>query len=898
MNINTNKNANLNLSKWIKEFYDIDSPLIPLEKKVKKIKNSSIQKFILQDWSGEELLSSKAIKIQKIQNLLVKEAFSLLKNKRYLNKSRENLFHQKFIKYYNLNNKDNNDKKLDDYDTFWEHFVDPLSPYRENIDLFTNMYCFQSVTAYIYQVNFIKCYATNNNIILTDDHLLNSNSFISSIFPAGSSKEIKASCLNINLYNWYRPSKNLIKRIYELTKYLPSLSVYELYRISIPKLILKNNSFSLSHKMFGKFSNMLMIYFPQWFEQKNYHNNKDIQFILNTKISGQYSCSIGISHWAEQENNTHLKWNHIISPHFFNTDDPNCEYINICYEWYFLKMLFSVKPQNEISPISMICQAMNRKYKKDIQLSFIENKLQYNKYQRIFLNSKEKNALAIIKEISNEIELLSPGGFLYILCNYNILSYSLKDKLKDITYRSRLVSYFNFKELENKGELSDYVYIFKKRDIDYKIPKDSEKESCISFNFTGNLYSFSDFQKIDNELTNLFNSESPDNISIKQKKIDNYMQFNLHQDAIVEGSLISSINNHKIIHPSFMSSLSSNYRPLGNFFNLENIIIKDSKDNESTNHHINWINQSPTYAIIVDLENKININISVCTYKEMMKFREKYGDMLYKYFKLIPKKVNTDYKLLNEYFLSNLGNQLIQLTISDMPKIKSRLQSILIPEFIATNEPILKNPQISITKDINNLLENKLDDTAQSLIECFTIITNDINSIAKREPQAISIFCDIKEKLLNIKTTLGGKKLNFNNKYLIKKLLDLELLSISINNPEVYIEKINDDMTITTFNKIKTENCNYSLEFITENQQIAMKIHSNELLLSFIEFLCLNLQKQSPEFYAQQIYQLEVPKLKDLELVIKKWQEMFNKIDKLFNICQDNIDNFFNNYLR
>ena len=65
---------------------------------------------------------------------------------------------------------------------------------------------------------------------------------------------------------------------------------------------------------------------------------------------------------------------------------------------------------------------------------------------------------------------------------------------------------------------------------------------------------------------------------------------------------------------------------------------------------------------------------------------EKYGTAFFQYFGLMPKRPDLNINVFREYFKSDIGHQILQISLNGgLTKVKSKLRALLIPKFFFEN---------------------------------------------------------------------------------------------------------------------------------------------------------------------------------------------------------------------
>lgn len=942
----TNKNAQPFLQKGVENFCQrgsfssnnlVQEPIFKEKLESENISNFFPPNFLVSGWKGESLISKPALNIKKVLYELLPEARNLLKHSYGLNKSLKLAIYNEFIDY--SHSESINCPLLDNFTTFWEHLLSDKSPYQNELENFLNIFSFKAITTYLFKIKFIIHLCKAISITPTERNLLNPNSFLEKIFKKGSSTELLCESLQPNPYSWYRPSSLYKNKISTLANAFDSISITELmkittYRSESKKLKFhdKNYSHSLSHKSFGLFINTLLIFLPYWLQNRQYPNNNPtsgIPTVLNCKFLGNHLKSLTLSHWLAQETNLKEKrnlWSELLCPNFFDNEYSNGRFVKICHEMQFLTFLVQVSSDQNYDTVSLICNVMKEKYsqselEQNNQITLfpqysIKSDLLYDRIVINLSNLPKKNSHHfLLNQLYAQTKSLKANSYLFVATNQQLFLPSQSKKIEQLLGTYKLETLINMENLKGKGEIPSYLYIFSPRakegpetwsfkstEISSLLSNNSssnKKDSCLTFRLSGELKQFHHFTHFVKALEEFLteNRLTP----IYQKEIEEKLLFEFHQDAIVNGKLLLSTSQdpNKITHPSFFKNLTKSCTHLEDFFGIEAIHNYSNPQDKTNTLTTNLLGisyeEQNKYPLVLIINARVPENIHLeLIHSDSYKAKfEKYGVVDYHYFGLNPKRKDININLFREFFETEIGHQLIQLSLSGGTKLKSKLKSMLVPKFFSVtqripeqyehNLPIFKIPP-----------EEFLKIHPTELKDSFITTNKTINSLSSRYPWHIcGLLSFLKNNIekniqdIDLSATNVNDFDNYNNPIILEPLLKAKSYPIYPHNSEIFAEfNINDPKEIhlpLTNTILKKEGENYMLELYSGEQQI-ISIYSERSILSFIKYI-LNSSAQNVPI-STILQNLQVPKIEDLSSILTN----FIEIKECFEFINDGVN--------
>jgi hypothetical protein len=888
---------------------NFDSELNKIEKKF------SPSHFLIPGWSGDGIISKDAMGLKNnLQSLVISAATQITNISS--NKSLKKSIYLEFLAYaeeHNLHLED-----LDSPANFWYHLQRESSPHNSILTKFNEIYCFRAVTVYIFKIRFILLLNKELGNKVTETSIMNPNSFLHKLFRKGSSRELHADCLQVNEYSWYRPGSEDKELIRQLMNQLTNVSVTEIIKICSQdshsfrdksKLDFKDSEYShsLSHKTFGLFINKLLVELPFWLEGRPAErNNKNQLSVLNTKFMGEGLTSLSLSHCLAQEYSSQQKWSRIISPDFQGDKFNSGNFLKYCHELQFITFLVQLAPKQGYQPLDLLCHVMTQKHTKMLQradqmLMFMDQSdCNNSQYDRVVLNlnnlPKKNPHHALCSAIHSEYSNISKNGFLYVMSNQKFFVPSQSEKIESLLKKFDLKASINLDHLHGRGEICSNVYVFKKKEALEKADFDMnavlmgpaiskvKKASCLSFNWAGKLSQFNNFEILINELTKVFSERQMASTPIYQKELEHGLSIEFHQDAIVNGKLLSSVSQDstQITHPNFFKNLTKSCMPLSNYFQLES--ISDSSPNKSsfTSDFLGITNelvQGYPLILVVDHRSETQTRLIMASSDTYQGMVEKYGHAYYQYFGLTPKIDNINFNIFREFFGTAIGMQLIQLSLGGgSVKMKAKLSSLLIPKFFANAIALPSH------------LESQLDFLNTQCMQLMTlhpdqirkrfdhVKENFLNFCSKYPWQCLSRLSIFKFNVDNCLKDFAycqkeGKLIvDFRNPLIKDPLLNLKSYSLVPKHNDVYIEFIGTTkedihLNLTKINLKVDDKDQYCLELYSRNKLI-VNLYSEKNLLEFMKFILTQFQNVS---ISEIIQNFQVPQLKEFNEVIDSY---------------------------
>lgn len=877
--------------------------------------------FFIPGWKGEGLITASAIVIKNCLSNLSIDAQALFKKSCSTSKSMKLQTYNEFLHFAEY-------AKLDislvkQHQDFWLHVQDDTSPLKKPIDDFLKVHCFRAVAIYLFRIKFIMDLAKEQNIVVSEDVLMNPLSFLGKIFIKDSSTELLCDSLQINQYSWYRPSLEYKDSLNKLKDAFESVTLTELIKlISTPKddkiYSIRNYSHSLSHISFGLMINDLLIKFPTWLKPEKKAEEKRNSFLersgeklcllpktINTRFAGNHVSSMALSHWLAQETNIKIsQWTNLICPEFDGLEFIDGQFLKICQELQFLSFLTRVAAEHKYEIIPFICKIMREKYKHSpedgiAQPSFFnlgELPSSDTLYNRIVLNltelPKSNPHHYLIQQIQAQKSMLKKDAFIYVFTNQKLFVPSHSDRVEQFLKDFKVEASFNMEELKGKGEIAHFAYVLTRRPTEVTQNKHlfeinrKVKESCLSFEFRGNLTRFNKFNKLVEELQHFIKHKNPISTPIYVNEIEEDIRFEFHQDAIVDGKLVSSVASKEsghLPHPSFFKNLTKSSTSLDTFFNIE-VIDHDDYNNGKRNLSSEMLGlkfgperQYPL-LLIVNQNDPMDVKIELSPIDAYKGKLNQYGTAFYYYFGLVPKHPSINLNVFREYFSSMLGHQIIQLQLCDGPaKLKAKLRSLLVPNFFASTH--FMPDHVKTHFDVLDLEANELVNLhPEDLKKKFSRMKENIQVYANEFPwHILCLVAHFKLQMKGIVQELEDGKpqsYNFSNTFITNELVKLKTQAIYPKNEDVYVEyKIKNNLELQlpmTSMMIKNTEDTSVLIFKSHDKDI-IHLHSTPVMIHFIKFI---LQSANGIKISDILLNLKVPSLKDLNETTKSFEDL------------------------
>lgn len=873
--------------------------------------------FFVPGWTGEGLITASALVIKNSLNNLSIDAISLFKKTCNSNKSLVKQTHDEFINYAKYSQLDAT--LIPTASDFWFHLQDNTSPMKNTIDEFLQIHCFRAVAIYLFRMKFILDLSTELNIESNEDVFFNPSSFLGRIFKKNSSTELFCESLQINQYSWYRPSREYRDSLIKLKEAFKLITLTELIKlISTPKndkiYSIKDYSHSLSHLTFGLLVNDLLLKLPNKIKQitKTKVLNTDkiclIPKTISTRFVGNNLSSFALSHWLAQETNVkQSQWDHVLCPDFSGSEFVDGQFLKYCQELQFLSFLNRMAVIHRYEIVPFICKIMKEKYKTPIsgthqQTSFLDvgGVNTETIYDRIILNltdlPKTNPHHFLLQQIYSQINLLKSDAYLYVFTNQNLFVPSSSEKVDQLLKEFKLEALFNLENLKGKGEIAQFIYILSPRSAERLKPlrllevNRATKESCLSFEFKGNLVRFNKFNKFVEEFSTFIKSKST---PVYSEKIDEDLSFDFHQDAVLEGKLVSSSTGKEkgqMAHPSFFKNLTKSCISLENFFQLElisHLDLYEEKKNiasELLGLSIDPVKQYPL-LLIVNQTDPLQTFLELTTSDSFRAKIEQYGTAFYYYFGLTPKHHSINLNIFREYFTSSIGHQIIQMQLVDGPlKLKSKLKSLLIPRFFAETHyaPEELNNKFSMLEWEPMKLNQQHPTTLKNK---FNEVSDLINLAALKYPwHVLGLLSHFKLNLQSTHMHFNCNKLEphyFSNMLISEALVKLKTAAIYPKNQDIFVE-INAKnpselhMPLSGLQLVRDED-EYRLVLKFQDASI-VTFHTSALMNHFLKFILNNAIGMK---ISDILINLKAPSEQELAKIIEEFELINNVKEEL-----------------
>lgn len=875
----------------------------------KSAEKSSISDYFIPSWDGSTPHNQEVTKFNEIINKVHKDVFEqFLTLKRFTPKLRKGIYEEFLFFAEHLSVASNS---ITDVHSFWEEIEGKNSKHKDILNQFINIYTFRTAIIYIFKVRFITTLINQTEREFDIKSILYPSSFLTSLFKQGSSTELSTKALQQNIFSWYRPSDSMEPDLFELNDLFSKLGVSEIIQIisnSSEKILSTDTTYSnsLSHKHFGLFTNSILINFPLWLSTHKGDASSNVNYkaqgmeVLSTKFSGDHLESLALSHWLAQESNRHIKWDQIICPDFKRHNFATGNYLKIVNELQFLTFLAQIADEQGHDPIRFVSKISkahmaNRKDSDDRQKSLLLNEMIVKKstYDRVVLNianfPKNNSSHYLISQIQQQIPYLKSQGLLYIQSTKNLFVPSQKAKVDQLLEKLNIKAIFNFSEVSGKGEVGSYIYIFSKKSEFSNIEK--EKNSCLHFRFSTELESFHHFSHIIRLTQDFFIANLGEKPAIYQKEFDN-VRLEFYQDAIVDGRLLHSSNNDstKITHPQFFQNLMSNCKPLDHYFEITPVKLNEN-NTTSLLDELDSTQDSSQLILIVDQRSKNKTKIELINKNDFERFFNEYGQWSCNYFHFSPKKSYIDIQLVNNFYKSSVGCQIIDLIFNNQSKkIKSNLEKLLFPTSLVS--PTQMPESINLGLDLFSLTTNEiLEMHPKRIKDRFNEILLLSDQISKSYPASyIKHLSGFEANLKIVQEILGSKNkklsLNFNNPLIKSPLLLSPTNPIYPHNNDVFIDFASEhsmSLIHSPLSKIKrVKNLeqgveNFAIEVYTEDTKV-ITLFSDENMSAFLEYILSNISGVS---IAQILQNVRIPSIENLAAIIESYNSMLSVIDEI-----------------
>ena len=868
--------------------------------------SNSINKYFIPGWKGESLISKHVKKfLEALKNIHTDVEYKFLNSQNLSNKIKSGVFDE-FLAF--AEHRSVNFTEIDDQNKLWVELKNEKSQHRESLDQFIKIYTFRIAVIYSLKVRFISVLLDKTNMDFDLNKIAYPNSFLTSLFKRGSSKEFKSSALEQNIFSWYLPSSSIkadLQSLYEVSINLSITEIIKNISIQSEKILNHNTLYShaLSHKKFGLFINSLLINFPLWLNNFNHRFNnpfllpKDGMEVISCKFDGDYLESLSLSHWLAQENNKDVRWDQILCPDFKGNDFKTGLYMEVVNELQFLTFLAQIANDQGRETTQFISQVMrghlhNRKSSNSTQKNLLFNDLSSNSstYDRVILNITEypKSNVQhfLINKINAQTENLKEDGLIYLISSKKLFVASQKSKIESLLKEYKLEGYFDLEELKGKGEVGSHIYIFSKAKHFERMNNKNSKQSCFNFRLNGQLNTFQQFDVLTKLTQDFFIANLSDIPSMYHKEMNGF-ELEFFQDAIVDGRLIhsSSKDSGQITHPQFFNGLMKSCRTFDFYFDIQNVDLNDS--NEALDPifaftDIGSKDHAPFIAIVDGRAKDNSVKIEIINSKALEAKAYDYGHSVCHYFEITPKWPNMNLDAVRDFFETRIGRQIVDLTFNnEARKAKANLSKLLLPKIFISNEEIPEH--IAAGMKLLKLNDKEILSMHPHQIEKeFSILERMLGDLAKHYPMSVTGgLATFRRNLVKCIDLFGISKtksvLNFSNPILKTPLLLSKTYPIYPTNEDIFLEFHNSAQRIhVPLAKVITRNEEIDgisrnfLELYSQNELI-LTIDSDREMIQFLDFILSNCTGRP---ISQILQGIEVPRLEDLKNILQSFNAM------------------------
>lgn len=913
------KSLSENLKRRAKSPQEILAPFYPEKSNDPK---ALVQQYFVPGWTGESLISKNVKDFNQLISHLKQDAFDSIKSQRSFPRKRIQQFYNEFLSlshYLSLSI-----TGMDSAQEFWEQIGNPDSPNAKELDLFCQILSYRIAVIFVLKARFIITlnHQTQKKSQMRD--IIYPQSFLGKFFKSASSTELKSKAFEQNIYSWYKPSDTLNAKLEKFSRYCLELSITDIIKnISIgSEAILKASadySHSLSHKQFGLFLNNLLINFPIWLEslkKKSLRKYKTLNGleIISCKFYGDNLESLSLSHWLAQDNNKELKWDQILCPDFTSEENFQGNYYNIINEIQFLTFLANIaqkQGQDAKTYISHVANShlYNRKNSANQQAQLLDLGSEPSEltYDRIIMNlaSTPKNNPHhfVFNQIVKKMPEVKNDGLIYVLTSKKLFIPSQQAKVESLLQDLKLEGVFNFEELTGKGEVGSFLYILRKKNPQLPQYNNQKKECCYNFRFTAELNSFHDFRDL-TELIQTFYLDNFKDLPPLYQKMVNKTRLEFYQDAIANGQLIhsSSRDTKNITHPHFFKQLMQTCHPLNYFYEIQPVDFQGTEKNEQESlfdFSNSFRKDIPDHCIMVDKRNKDDIKIKMISSQTLEAVSYEYGHALCSYFYIYPKWKNLPNTTIAAFLSSEMGRQIIQLTFSnEIRKTKGNLSKVLVPAFFQSFKrmpPTIKESFSFLTLNAEDLLTIHPSELERTYAQ-IQVLTQ--NLVTDYPSEILEIFTNFRQSLTKCLDLIGyskrNSKVNFSNPLFKTPLLLSKKYNIYPDNQDIYVEFNSADVDelhqpLKHTKKVRYEDgCKLEL---SHEDGVAISLHSDENMLSFIEFI---VQKLEDYPISQIIQSVQAPNIVDLNNIFEAYNAQVKTIDHLLTLVTEDFNQALN----
>ncbi|MCK5883266.1 MAG: hypothetical protein KAG61_06225 [Bacteriovoracaceae bacterium] len=871
-------------------------------------------------WTGQSLFSNDALDIAKTVTALKADARTKFQGLKDANPTLHSSIFNEFLEF--ANTFDQNFNNIAGEHQFWHHIYSDNSPYKAELETFIDYYTHRIVVVYLFKLKFVALLGDALEIPVQVNQLINTSSFLMGIFRPSGSTELNSKALKSNQYSWYRPSKTLSDELAELSLKLPKISITETMKISTYRhkdedenLVYKDKSYShaISHQAFGFFINHILINFPKWINKENGQKsfasassaNSEIPNVVSCKFQGNHLNSFILSHWLAQKACIEEKWDQLICPDCVGNESEGRDFIRLCHELQLICYLVKFGKTHNMNIVSFICKVMKDRQLSNTtgeQLGLFQSSAERN-YDRIVVNTDLPKANPhhhLLNKINKQTLALDKNGFMYVLTNQKLFVPSQKGKIEQLFKELKLEGYFNFENLNGRGEIPQFLYVFSKRPEITNIndifnfgslaqQNNTQKETCFTFRMSGELKMFSHFMDLVDEMSKFFKERTPYATPFYQAEPVTGLNFEFYQDAIVDGTLHSiTRDSETFTHPAFFANINKSCIPMEQVFKLENLEDKSGIAPDGLfGPVIGGSNRFP-FLLIINLTDPKDITLELTSGETYLAKKKLYGTACFHYYGLVPKLSGLNINLFKEYFESELGTQIIQLCLSSSSKLKSQINSLLVPEFFAQTS--VRIPEyIGQSFDFLSITQDELQKKhPKTLAPGIDLLLQQMEMLSRKYPwDTMGRLCFFKhniecclEKFKNRHSK--SQRIDFSNPQLFRPLAELKPIAV-INHDDIEIRPLSSELQLPLDSAqivmSEADKDTERLVFKSGDQEI-VEFYSSPELLRFIRHI---VSKAQGAPIGQLIGLLQVPSEKETKSIVDNFRDLSDSYSELYS---------------
>ncbi len=762
---------------------------------------------------------------------------------------------------------------------------------------FLDNYTRKVAAIFLQRLRLVTTLSSLDNFKIGKSALKNPTNFFLKVFKKGSSREFDSKAMQSSLYSWYRPSDNILGDLNRLAQLLPQIPSHDILRLSFSlrpsqQAKAQNRVYELEYlQHYGSFLTSLLLSLPPFLEQhlgspKRTGVNKNQRSgmgALCCKFIGQKLTTTMESHFLSQEHHKHIPWKQIICPEFKEANDTEESFLPQYGELLFLCFIAELSKEHQLPGLDFIADIMQdlktrQTDCKKRQASFFDrSSLNFDQqYDAIVINFShiEDNSLypKVFNTLHKERNSLRPDGLIYVFSSQKLLVPSKNKQISQLLKKYHLLCNLTLKNLNNRREIAPYIYVFSPKSCGFApfasaSSNEQAGNQCLSLRISGDIKNFQDINSIVYELENFYFDNFQSLPSLFQKEISENFLLEAFSDTIIEGKLLHFTNKDlsRVTHPVFLKKILKNCLPFEQFFSIHN--YKGTEQEEKFNYPL---------LLIIDARNQERINLEIVHGSQFKAKSEEYGFVFCHYFGLIPKLKFIDPNLFKEFFASDIGKQLIDITFGHgVRKIKQKLSSMLIPRFFLGGHELPLAIVNTLAPLLQELEKDDFSFTPEKIIRMEQSLSLLKSLSAKYPDKILSLGSFIKDKIQLAVARLGIKKdnyssLDFDNSKTMMAISQMGLAPIYPGNPDAFVEfhtnkRSELEFPLTSMKLAEEDglnNVNTPCLRLKNNDKCIVAIYSSRLLLNFIQNLLQHAQGAS---LSKILLSLQIPSGQELE---------------------------------